>query len=197
MHKFYAFITFLGLLSFSASAQSPSYVNFEWDVLRFGYSANFQSGESGGLSFGGELRYNATDHFSIGISAEGNILDIDIDDNNGEVGIGSSTLLSGDFYFRNDSPSRAFLGLGLGNFRSDSVTIIDGSTTEIIEGTSGLGIASRAGFEFGHIRLQGQYNITLAEGHADYFSLTVALTLWGGYKGGHANHKSRSERALD
>ena len=162
------------------TAQSPSYVDFEWDILRFGYVIPFGSGQEAGFSFGGELRYNATDNFSIGLSGQGAAFGSDFSDN-AEVDISFSSLLTGDYYLRNDSGTRAFFGAGLGLFTTGEVRI--GGSNDLIGSMTGFGIAPRAGFEFGHVRLLGQYNLTMKEGQNDYFELTVALTLWGGYKG--------------
>jgi len=178
------------LCTFSLIAQSPSYVDFEWDILRFGYSLSSADNQSGGLSFGGELRYNATDHFSLGLAGDGTVFGTDFDED-ADLGISGSSLITGDFYLRGDSPTRAFLGVGVGIFRTGTLTIRNNGVDDIIEGTSGFGVAPRAGFEFGHIRLQGQYNWTFKEGHSNYFNLTVALTLWGGYKGDRSS-SSRS-----
>ena len=54
------------------SAQSPNYVNWEWDVLKLGYATPIGSDfATAGISFGTEVRYNATDNLSIGLSFEG------------------------------------------------------------------------------------------------------------------------------
>lgn len=175
----FATFCFLG----NINAQSPSYVDFEWDVLRFGYVVPFGSGQEAGFSFGGELRYNATDNFSIGLSGQAAAFGTDFDDN-ADIGVSFSSLLTGDYYLRNDSGTRAFFGGGLGMFTTGEIEIRNGNTSDLIDGITSFGIAPRAGFEFGHVRLLGQYNLTFKEGHNDYFELTVALTLWGGYKGG-------------
>ena len=181
MKKLYIFF-FSTLFYTSISAQAPSYVDFELDVFRFGYVFDVGGDADGGGAFGGELRYNATDFFSIGLSGDaafisGN-LGPDVD-----FGITGNSLIVGDYYLNNTSGQRPFFGLGVGLYSTGSVTVRDGSIEEIIEGTTGAGLAPRAGYEFGHVRLQGQYNLTLKEGHTDYFSVSLAITLWGGYRG--------------
>lgn len=181
MQRFLLPLFFLISLS-QMQAQSPSYVDFEWDVFRFGYALSSQDGQDGGLQFGGEIRYNATDHFSLGIGTNGTVFGTDFD-NNVDVGVSGSSLLLGDFYFSNTSPTRAFLGMGVGLYTTGTVTIDNNGIEDVVKGTTGSGIAPRFGYEFGHIRLLGQYNWTFKEGHSNYFGISVALTLWGGYRG--------------
>lgn len=172
----------LTLFSTFCFSQSPNYVDFEWDILRFGYVIPTSSSQAGGgLVFGGELRYNATDNFSIGISGDGALFGTDFED--ADIGVSRSSLIVGDYYFRTDSGTRPFAGLGLGIYGTGDITVRDGEFEEFINGTTGFGFALRGGYEFGHVRLQGQYNFTVKEGQSNYFGLTVALTLWGGYKG--------------
>ena len=182
------FVFFLCLTSMSLSAQSPAYVDFEWDILRFGYVIPFGSNQEAGLSFGGELRYNATDNFSIGLSGQAAAFGTDFGDN-ADLGVAFSSMMTGDYYLRNDSGTRAFFGAGLGISTSGEIEIRNGNVSEVIDGTTGFVMAPRAGYEFGHVRLQGQYNLTAKEGHDDFFELTVALTLWGGYKGDQQGQK--------
>ena len=180
------FILLLAVISFSiqAHAQSPNYVDFEWDIFKFGYVIpTSSSNESGGFSFGGELRYNASDNFSIGLSGQGALFGTDLGPNV-DIGASVSSLMVGDYYLKDDASTRAFFGAGLGLYSTGTLTVRNNDIEEFIDGTTGFGIAPRAGFEFGHVRLQGQYNITLKEFHADYLELTLAFTLWGGYKGG-------------
>ena len=167
---------------FQVHGQSPNYVDFEWDILKFGYVIPTSGDIDGGLTFGGEVRYNASDNFSIGLAGNGAVFGSDFGDNV-DLGVSGSSLMVGDYYLKNNSSTRAFVGMGLGLYSTGTLTIRNGNAEEIIDGNSGFGIAPRGGYEFGHVRLQGQYNLTLQDGHEDYFELTLALTLWGGYKG--------------
>ncbi len=188
-------IMFFGLQGLQA--QSPSYVDFEWDVLRFGYVAPSGGEVSGGFAFGGELRYNATDNFSIGIGGDGALFGDNLGED-GDFGVAASSLLFGDFYFSSTSATRPFVGIGMGRYRTGTLTIVNGNVEEVIDGISGFGFAPRVGYEFGHVRLLGQYNITTKEGMSNYFGITVGLTLWGGYKGDSYTPNSNSKRnALD
>jgi len=178
---------FLSLLCAGLFAQSPSYVDFEWDVLRFGYAASSADAVSGGLSFGTEVRYNATDRFSIGLGTDGYVFGTDFD-GDADLGVSSSSMIYGDYYLRGDSPQRGFVGLGFGMINTGTLTIRNGNVDETVDGVSGLGIAPRIGYEFGHVRLQGVYNLALKKEQSNYFGLSVALTLWGGYKGDSASN---------
>lgn len=169
-------------LSVGLFAQSPNYVDFEWDILRFGYAGSAADAVSGGLSFGGEVRYNATDQFSIGIGGDGYVFGTDFT-GDADLGVSGSSMLFGDYYLKGDSPQRPFVGLGFGIINTGTLTIRDGNVEETINGVSGMGLAPRIGYEFGHVRLQGVYNLALKEGQSNFFGLSVALTLWGGYKG--------------
>ncbi len=181
----------------SLSSQAPSYVNFEWDVFRFGYAVPLDGEVDGGLAFGGEVRYNATDHFSIGIGGDGAVFTPDFFDE-GEFGISGASLLLGDFYYSNTSGQRLFTGLGVGLYSSATITTVTNNVEEIIQGGSGFGIAPRIGYEFNHIRLQGQYNWILKDdGPSNYFGVTVALTLWGGYRGGSSGRGNDNNKVLD
>ena len=184
MHKIYT-VLLSSLFVTALSAQAPSYVDFEWDVLRVGYVFNLADGDAqGGGAFGGELRYNATDRFSLGFSGDFALISNNVGPDT-EVGVTGNSLIVGDYYLHNRSAQRPFVGLGLGLYSTSSFTLEDGGgIDEEIPGSTGAGLAPRVGYEFGHIRLQGQYNITLQEDQSDYFTLTVALTLWGGYRGG-------------
>ncbi len=181
---------FSSLLMFG---QAPSYVDFEWDVFRFGYAVPLDGDVDGGLAFGGELRYNATDNFSIGIGGDGAIFGGDFGAANTDFGITGASLLLGDYYFSNTSGQRGFAGIGLGLFSTGTVTVTNNNVEEVIKGTTGFGLAPRIGYEFNHVRLQGQYNLTLKEGQSNYFGVTVALTLWGGYNGGSSSRSSTRE----
>ena len=178
-------ITSLLALFFATNlqAQSPNYVDFEWDIIKFGFVIPTGEFQDGGASFGGEIRYNATDNFSLGVSGQfaafGSTFQGDVD-----IDVAASYLLVGDYYLKDNSSTRAFFGAGLGILSTGTLVIRNDNVEDVIEGTSGFGIAPRAGMEFGHVRLQGQYNIPTTDGHNSYFELTLAVTLWGGYKGG-------------
>jgi len=181
------------LMLFSASglvAQAPSYSAFEWDII--GVGATIPVGDNQlteGFSFGGEVRFNATDNFSLGLGSDFAFFDtknLENLDANGDATIGFSytSFLSGDYYFNTASPNRGFVGLAIGH--SDigdiEITAVDEEAT-LIEGESGTSLSPRVGYELGHARFLLNYNIGLKKELTDYISIKISMTLWGGYKG--------------
>ena len=165
-------------------AQSPNYVDWEWDVLKIGYAIPIGSDfASAGVSFGTELRYNATDDLSVGLSFEAAGFSSDFDNDNQSIGVSGSSMLVVDRYLKTDSNTRGFFGLGIGNMSSGTVEVINGNTGDPFGTSSSFGIAPRAGFELGHGRLMAQYSHAFKGETTNYLSVTLALTLWGGYKG--------------
>ena len=170
-------------LSFTSSAQAPNYVDWEWDILKFGFVEPTGGGvSSSGFESATELRYNVRDDLSIGLAFQGAFFGTDFDDDNVDLGVAGAFLINGDYYLSTTSDTRAFFGLGFGRYGDGTLEIRNGNAEDIIEGTSSLGIAPRFGFELGHGRLLAQYNYAFKEETTDYFSISLALTLWGGYK---------------
>lgn len=168
-------LPFLLFLSINLSSQAPSYVDFEWDIIHFGYA--FSSGDdakAGGMGLT-EVRYNATDRLAVGLGFGSADIYEDLDER--DISSGRSYLV-GEYYFSGDSGQRPFVGLATGlSFRTEEL----GERTEQVS-TSSL-FSPRVGYEFGHIRLLAQYNVIPKESHNNFFSLSVGITLWGGYKG--------------
>lgn len=164
--------------------QSPAYVDWEWDVLKLGFAAPIGNSvdQGTGVSFDTELRYNVQDDLSIGLGFQGAGFSDDFDDNT-SVGLSASFIVTADHYLKTDSGTRPFVGLGVGNFRSGSVTIVNGTSSDVIDGVSSIGLTPRIGYELGHGRIMAQYNHTFRKENTNYISVTLALTLWGGYKG--------------
>ncbi len=171
------------LFTFSLNAQAPNYVDWEWDIIKFGFVEPTGGGitSSGGMA-SWELRYNLRDDFSLGIEFTGAFFS-DTFDRDADVGVSGSFLVNGDYYFSKYSNTRGFIGLGFGRYEDGTIEFRDGNADDIIRGTNSLGIAPRAGFELGHGRLLAQFNMAFDEDTTDYFSISLALTLWGGYKG--------------
>jgi len=183
---FIIFFAMVGILNLTA--QSPSYVDWEWDIIKVGFVAPTGSTAksdniNNGFSINTELRYNVRDDLSIGIAFEGAFFGTDFDEDNADIDLSSSFIVAGDYYFNTTSATRGFAGLGLGTYSDGRLEIRNGNAEEVIEGESSFGIAPRVGFELGHGRLMAQYNYAFNKETTDYFSVSLALTLWGGYKG--------------
>lgn len=167
----------------NVNAQADSYTDFEWDILRLGYaSPSGVDGVSAGFALSGEVRYNLTDDISIGLRSElalygaGDELGTEV-----ELGTATSTVLVGDYYFSNTSSKRAFAGMGLGLYKGASVEV-NGQSVDGDEG-SAFGISPRVGYEFGHVRLSAEYNLTFDDAVPNYLGVHIGFTLFGGYDG--------------
>jgi len=181
-------ILFTAILALSgivfAFGQSPNYVNWEWDVLKLGYATPISSdATSAGIAFGTEVRYNFSDNMSVGLSFEGAGFSSDFSSNNQDIGVSSASMIVLDRYLKTDSGTRGFFGLGVGNMSSGTVEVINGNAGDAFGTSSSFGIAPRAGFELGHGRLMAQYSHSFSSITTNHLSVTIALTLWGGYKG--------------
>ena len=165
------------------SAQSESYTDFEWDIVRFGYVIpSGVDGVSSWFSIGTEPRYNLKDNISIGVRWE--IALYGASDELGssvDLGAAGSVALIGDYYFNTESSKRAFAGFGVGSFGGFSVEV-DGEEQEGDVGSS-IGIIPRVGYEFGHLRLSAEYNLTFDDAVPNYLSINLGITLFGGYDG--------------
>ena len=180
------FFLVLLCIGFNAStyAQAPSYTDFEWDILRFGYVIPGGDGVSGGLAISGEPRYNLTDNLSIGLRGEFALFGSGDDSGNVDIGAAASYVLIGDYYFNTTSSKRPFAGFGIGSFDSGNVTITDGNGNETeFSAGSGFGVVPRVGYEFGHLRLSAEYNLLFKEGASNYLGIHLGITLFGGYDG--------------
>ena len=184
MKKIGLLLFFFVALTFSSQAQAPNYVDWEWDILKFGFvEPTSGNNTSSGIEWATELRYNVRDDLSIGLAFQGAAFSTDFDDDNFDLGVAGAFLINGDYYLKTNSNTRAFLGLGFGRFGDGTLEIRNGNAADdIIEGSDSVGLAPRFGFELGHGRLLAQYNYSFKESTTDYFSISLALTLWGGYK---------------
>lgn len=184
MQKFLLTSLFAVFSVMMINAQSQNYVDWEWDVLKLGFATPIGAdGASGGVSFGTELRYNVADDMSIGLSFEGAGFSSDFASDDQDIGISAASLLVVDRYLKTDSGTRGFYGLGIGNMRSGTVEITNGTAGDPFGTSSSFGIAPRVGFELGHGRIMAQYSHSFKSETTNHLSITLALTLWGGYKG--------------
>lgn len=165
----------------SIYAQAPSFKDFEWDIIKIGYvipgGDNYSSGGLGG----GELRLNLRDDLSIGLRTETVGFDHDFGDDF-DVDATWSWAVTADYYFNTLSAYRAFAGLGFGSFRSGNIKEAD-SEIIVTKGATSSGLVPRIGYEYGHLRLSAEYNLMFKEEATNYFTISAALTLWGGYNG--------------
>lgn len=180
-------IASLVLISYCLSAQAPSYTDFEFDLPRIGVVVPEEGVYDGGISLGAELRYNVKDNISVGLRSEISFLgnaEIDSDDENFDLGAFKTAMATADYYFSTTSSRRFFAGIGIGNFQTATLEIRDGQgTINEIGGSSSFGLMPRAGFEFGHLRIEVQYNIPFGEEDVQRFGISIAPTWFGGYNG--------------
>lgn len=176
-------------LSLSLTGQSPNYTNFEWDIPRIGIAMPTSENRfDSGMSIGTELRYNVLDNWSLGFRTELSFFvasaELKEDENNVDVGLSHTIGLTSDYYFSTTSPRRGFVGLGIGNYSTGTVRYRD-EDSFLVENKidNSFGLLPRIGYEFGHLRIEAQYNLPFKEEATKYFGLSLALTLWGGYKG--------------
>ena len=175
----FTFVLILSGLNFVA-AQSSSYTQLEWDIIRVGFAIPQGTSQyDGGVSIGGEFRYNLMDKFSVGFGADFIVSGREKD--NTKAGVSDSYAFVGDYYFKKSSSCRAFIGMGVGYTKESDLTT-QNNNVKIKNGASGTILTPRIGYELGHLRLLASYNIGIKEELTDYISLGVAITLGGGYK---------------
>jgi len=167
------------IFAISAYGQSPSYTNFEWEVVSVGYASPSDNVLSSGFSFGSEVRYNLKDNLSLGLQ-----LSVALFSTSGGFLVNSEDLgavgfygLTADYYVGTTSPNRAFAGVGLGIMRGGEIQVSN------IDESSSFGITPRIGYELGHLRLTATYNLALSNDIPNYIGVSVGLVLWGGYNG--------------
>lgn len=159
----------LFFFSFSIiSAQLKNNPKFDFDI-RMGYGIPSEANTNSGLSFGLEPRYWLGDNMSLGLKADFQDFGTDLAD----IGIGrfSSYLLAGDFYSSGEVADRLFGGLGLGQFKSGSVSGIFGEKNS---GDLNWGIMGRVGYLRQHVRISFEYNVVLNEDAFNYYGLHFA-----------------------
>src|SRR5690606_23528908 len=176
-------ITIFSISMFTAFSQD--YKAFKVDI-GFGYASPSAGGDGikGGITFTIEPHYRITDAISAGLRIEGAAMGYEIKDGSGDSDVDISILNSyaatGEYYFK-QSGFRPFAGAGFGLFRQSSVTIDDGSNDpQIIAGKSEFGFFPTIGFEAGHFRMSGSYNVLPND--ASYLAIRIGFFLGGGKK---------------
>ncbi len=177
-------LTFMALSSTQSFAQAPSYKNFEWEILKVGYG-NIPNSiiNSSGVAIGGEVRYNISDYYSIGLGTDFLFSFANAQNDNIDGEFFASSTLSVDRYFSNTSGTRTFVGAAIGSAQSTVVFIRNGEETERFGEETSVALGLRGGIEIGHLRLTAQYQYTPKSTVSNGIGITAGLTLWGGYKG--------------
>lgn len=174
---------FLFLSSFSLFSQAPSYTNWEWDVIRIGYSnASGLAPSRSGFLVETAVRYNISDALSIGYAQgfSGYISDVVNDDFNFDL-ISHNSLTS-DYYFSTSSAKRAFAGASIGFYSQARSLARNEEITQVGNTQRTFGFSPRVGYELNHFRIMAEYHYTLKEEVGNFFNLSFAATLWGGYQ---------------
>ncbi|NNF34477.1 MAG: hypothetical protein HKN68_10235 [Saprospiraceae bacterium] len=137
------------------NAQLNNNPKIDFDI-RIGYGIPSEANTNSGLSFGLEPRYWLGDNMSFGLKADFQ----DFGTNLADIGVGrfSSYMLTGDFYSSDDVADRLFGGLGLGLFKSGSVSGFFGETDS---GDLNWGIMGRVGYLRQQVRISFEYNVVL------------------------------------
>lgn len=183
MKRFLLLMTMLFVTGvFIASAQT--YKPIKVDVsLGYAIPANGGEGVNGGLTFTIEPHYRLSDEIAVGLRFEGAALarvnDTGGEDSDAEVSLLSSYSVTGDYYL-GSTGFRPFVGAGMGFFKSASITLDSESINELngtIPGSTSFGFFPRVGFEAGHFRMSGEYNIVKDSG---YLAFKVGFFLGGG-----------------
>jgi len=169
--------------------QVTNYTLFEWDVIRLGFVGPLgHDNLTGGLSIGGEIRFNIRDDISLGIGSETVFFNVENlenleDDKDATVGISTYSAVVGDYYFNTTSTKRAFVGIGFGytDVGDIKIDVDDEDVTHTMRESGGI-VLPRIGYELDHVRFLLNYNFGLKDDIPDFVCLKVALTLWGGNK---------------
>src|SRR5450432_2475243 len=175
-------ISALILFGYLANAQSKAYKAFKVD-LDFGYAIPSDgTGTKSGATFTIEPHYRLSDAFALGLRFEG--AGLGYENTAGttthiKVSLLTSYCLTGDYYFSKSS-FRAFAGGGLGLFSQQSESATSGIHGAVIAGATKFGVFPRIGFEAGHFRMSGAYDII--GNNANYLAFTLGFFLGGGKK---------------
>ena len=174
MNKFF-FLVILCCLQLSAQAQKLQ-GGFKADI-NGGYAIPTEGfGVKPGVMFTVEPHYYVTDNFVAGVRLEGALLGYQAQSDDELFSFFGSSILTGDFYL-SKSNVKPFIGMGAGLYTRHY--IFEDYTGESLY-TSGygaikLGFMGRAGFEIGHIRLTGSYNVVAA--NFSYAAFTIGYVI--------------------
>ena len=169
----------------TARSQSINYKAFKVDVS-FGYAIpSGGNGIKGGATFTVEPHYRIKDNIALGLRLEGAALGYEIKLPGGssdpQISLLNSYCATGEYYFKGTG-LRPFAGAGLGAFVQSSVDVSSssGSSAVLVPGSTRFGFFPTLGFEAGHFRLAGCYNII---GNSNnYAAFKIGFFLGGGKK---------------
>jgi len=171
---------------FLAKAQSTKYHAFKVDV-DFGYAipssgSTGSNGVKAGATFTIEPHYRLSDAFAVGLRIEGAALAYASPNGSGgydnaKAAILTSYCATGEYYLSNNG-FRPFVGGGVGFFTQSALKLLNSSY--YLPSSTGAGFFPRVGFEAGHFRMSGAYNIV---GHNNsYLAFTIGAFFGGGKK---------------
>lgn len=177
-------------VAISSNSQSTNYKAFKVD-LTFGYAipSADASGVKGGVTFTLEPHYRITDDIAVGVRFEGAALGYQVaGSSDPKISVLASYCATGEYYFMKGG-FRPFAGAGLGIFSSSSVTVGSGNSAAVIAGVSKFGYFPRLGFETGHFRVAGEYNILPDK--AGYLAFKLGFFFGGGKKAVNTNNENK------
>lgn len=176
------------LISFSvlAKAQSSTYRAFKVDIT-FGYaipSASSGEGIKAGATFTIEPHYRLSDAVAVGFRAEGAALAFETgtgDNSDAKVSVLASYCPTLEYYLAKGG-FRPLIGAGAGIFAQSSLNVDSESESNatFIPGESKFGFFPRLGFETGHLRVTGEYNILGND--SNYLAFKLGFFFGGGKK---------------
>jgi len=176
------------LMAMAVAVSAQTYKKVKVDI-GFGYAIPNESGggTKAGATFTLEPHYRITDAISVGLRLEGaalaHVSSLSGSNSDAKVSVLSSYCPTGEYYL-GKSGFRPFVGVGLGFFKSASVTIDDntisgGTVPQVVPGSSDFGFFPRVGFETGHFRMSAEYNVV---GKGGYFAAKIGFFFGGGKK---------------
>jgi outer membrane protein X len=175
---------FMASLSLHAQDSKPTvtFKKFKVDVS-LGYASPQVSGPGtkAGVLFAIEPKYAVMNDLSVGIRMEAAVMaNLDKNGSSGNAKANYSYIATGDYYF-SEKKFRPFLGAGAGIYTFASVDLNSNiSGVNSIPVSSKFGFMTRAGFEYGHLRVGAEYNFVGDK--MGYLGLKIGVVIGGGRK---------------
>lgn len=158
-----------------------TFKKFKVDVS-LGYASPQESGAGmkAGALFAIEPKYAVINDLSVGLRFEAAVMaNVSKDGSSGNAKANASYLATGDYYF-SDKKFRPFLGVGAGVYTFANVQFDSSFSNESIPVHSKFGFMTRAGFEYGHLRIGAEYNFVGDK--MGYLGLKIGVVIGGGRK---------------